>query len=93
MPDCCVRQDEAFELWREQWGKLYEDGTTSQGVIQHILDNYYLVNLVDNDYPEESCLFDIIRKMLSLKQTHVATGKGCNGRSAEVSVGHFVQVT
>ena len=86
---CTSLQDEAFELWAEQWGKLYEDGTTSQGVIRHIMDNYYLVNLVDNDYPQESCLFDIIHKMLDLKQKRSETTVTCNGKYVRES-SHFV---
>ncbi|KAK2143946.1 hypothetical protein LSH36_798g01041 [Paralvinella palmiformis] len=58
-------KDEAFGLWREQWGKLYEEGSRSRQVIQNIVDNYYLVNLVDNDFPQETCLFEIVRKMIS----------------------------
>ncbi|CAG0897498.1 unnamed protein product [Darwinula stevensoni] len=49
-------KDEAFELWNEQWGKLYPEGSYSRDIIRYISDNYFLVNLVDNDYvkPESS---------------------------------------
>ena len=59
---------EAFGLWREQWGKLYPEGSQSRGIIQQIIDTYCLVNLVDNDFPIETCLFDIVNKMFALKQ-------------------------
>ncbi|MEE6485237.1 hypothetical protein FKM82_014221 [Ascaphus truei] len=53
-------KDEAFALWIEQWAKLYEDESPSRMIIQYIHDNYYLVNLVDNDFPLENCLWQVI---------------------------------
>ncbi|RXN12636.1 methylenetetrahydrofolate reductase [Labeo rohita] len=50
-------KDEAFALWIEQWAKLYEEESPSRMIIQYIHDNYYLVNLVDNDFPLDSCLW------------------------------------
>lgn len=58
-------KDEAFGLWEEQWGKLYPDNSKSREIIQHITGNYYLVNLVDNDYPKESCLWDVLESMFA----------------------------
>lgn len=43
-------QDEAFQLWSTEWATLYEDGSKSKEVIQGIVDNWYLVSLVENDY-------------------------------------------
>lgn len=62
----CPVQDEAFALWMEQWGKLYEEGSPSRGVIQHIHDNYFLVNLVDNDFPLDSCLWQVVEDTFEL---------------------------
>lgn len=53
-------QDEAFALWIEQWAKLYEEESPSRMIIQYIHDNYYLVNLVDNDFPLENCLWQVV---------------------------------
>ncbi|XP_056398190.1 methylenetetrahydrofolate reductase (NADPH) [Hyla sarda] len=53
-------KDEAFALWIEQWAKLYEEESPSRMIIQYIHDNYYLVNLVDNDFPLENCLWQVI---------------------------------
>ena len=61
------RQDEAFGLWTEQWGKLYDDGSKSRQIIDYIVENYCLVNLVDNDFPKESTLFGIVNRMLKLR--------------------------
>ncbi|KAF4070595.1 hypothetical protein AMELA_G00287190 [Ameiurus melas] len=59
-------KDEAFALWIEQWGKLYEDESPSRMIIQYIHDNYFLVNLVDNDFPLNSCLWQVIDDMFEL---------------------------
>lgn len=66
-------KDEAFALWIEQWGKLYPTGSHSQKIIQDIHDQYYLVNLVDNDFPLENCIWQVIDDLFKLKaseQTH-----------------------
>ncbi|KAL7827499.1 hypothetical protein SRHO_G00332170 [Serrasalmus rhombeus] len=59
-------KDEAFALWIEQWGKLYEEESPSRMIIQYIHDNYFLVNLVDNDFPLNSCLWQVIDDMFEL---------------------------
>ena len=50
----------------ESWGNLYSEGSKSREIIQNIRDNYYLVNLVDNEFPKESCLWEIVDRMLEL---------------------------
>lgn len=35
-------------------------------IIQYIHDNYFLVNLVDNDFPLDSCLWQVIEDMFVL---------------------------
>ncbi|KAB7496305.1 Methylenetetrahydrofolate reductase [Armadillidium nasatum] len=57
--------DEAFALWIEQWGKLYPEESHSRRVIENITENYYLVNLVDNDFPKESCLWDVLEAVFT----------------------------
>ncbi|XP_039612004.1 methylenetetrahydrofolate reductase isoform X1 [Polypterus senegalus] len=64
-------KDEAFALWIEQWAKLYEEESPSRMIIQYIHDNYYLVNLVDNDFPLESCLWQVIEDMFDLVNSTV----------------------
>lgn len=59
-------KDEAFALWIEQWAKLYEDESPSRMIIQYIHDNYFLVNLVDNDFPLDNCLWQVIDDMFAL---------------------------
>lgn len=60
------RQDEAFALWIEQWAKLYEEESPSRMIIQYIHDNYYLVNLVDNEFPLENCLWQVVEDTFEL---------------------------
>ncbi|KAI2661259.1 Methylenetetrahydrofolate reductase [Labeo rohita] len=70
-------KDEAFALWIEQWAKLYEEESPSRMIIQYIHDNYYLVNLVDNDFPLDSCLWQVIEDMFTLLDSPQATqGEG-----------------
>ncbi|XP_074236160.1 methylenetetrahydrofolate reductase (NADPH) isoform X4 [Saimiri boliviensis] len=59
-------KDEAFALWIEQWGKLYEESSPSRAIIQYIHDNYFLVNLVDNDFPLDNCLWQVVEDTLEL---------------------------
>ena len=61
---CYKFQDEAFGLWKETWGKLYPEDSDSRKILNQIHDSHYLVNLVDNDFPKESCLWEIVEKML-----------------------------
>lgn len=63
---CACVQDEAFALWIEQWGKLYEEESPSRTIIQHIHDNYFLVNLVDNEFPLDSCLWQVVEDTFEL---------------------------
>lgn len=60
-------KDEAFSLWISQWQSLYKEGSQSYNVIQTIYDDFVLVNLVDNDFIKGNCLFDIIRRVIKMK--------------------------
>ncbi|XP_071805205.1 methylenetetrahydrofolate reductase (NADPH)-like [Asterias amurensis] len=58
-------KDEAFGLWKEQWGHIYEEGSPSRQIINHIHDTFYLVNLVNNDYINgKDLLFEVLERML-----------------------------
>lgn len=62
-----VWKDEAFELWQQQWGRLYGEDSSSFNVIKGISENYYLVNLVDNEFVKDNCLWDVIEAMFRQK--------------------------
>jgi len=64
-----IWKDEAFSLWTERWGKLYDVGTRSHEIIEQIANNYFLVNLVDNDYPQGSCLWNVLEAMFEYQKS------------------------
>lgn len=64
-------REEAFELWRQQWGNLYEEGSTSRAIIDKITSSYYLVNLIDNDFPKGNCLWNVLDDMLSRRKLNL----------------------
>ena len=74
----------------EQWGSLYEEGSTSRKVIEDIVNNYYLVNLVDNDFPQDTCLFDIVRKMLDQKDTFLCNAPAEDSKNVIFKTGKFL---
>lgn len=45
-----IWKDEAFSLWQSEWGALYEPDSKSRELIDDIHDNWWLVDLVDNDF-------------------------------------------
>lgn len=63
----CFFKDEAFDLWQQQWGRLYPEGSPSRLVIDDICKNYYLVNLVDNDFIKGNCLWEALEKTAHLR--------------------------
>jgi len=74
-----VWKDEAFSLWTDSWASIYPDGSSSQHLITDISNTYYLVNLVDNDYPKATCLWSILDEMLASRGNHATNGQGkCN---------------
>ncbi|KAK2710426.1 hypothetical protein QYM36_011823 [Artemia franciscana] len=79
-----VWKDEAFGLWHEQWAKLYPESSKSRDVIQHIVNNYCLVNLVDNDYPQESCLWDVLEAMFQRRAVRDKESCSAEDRSNDI---------
>lgn len=37
-------------MWETQWGNAYEEGSVSRKLIKEIVDTYFLINIVDNNY-------------------------------------------
>ncbi|KAF9906665.1 hypothetical protein EC991_000390 [Linnemannia zychae] len=52
-------RDEAFEIWRE-WEHLYPKGSPSQKLLHQIGHDYWLFNVVHNDFRDESGIWDIV---------------------------------
>lgn len=51
-------KDEAFELW-SKWAKIYEPNSPSEQLINSIAANWYLVNVVHNDFQKHDAIFEI----------------------------------
>jgi len=81
-------RDEAFGLWTEQWGKLYDEGTKSREIIMNMTNNYCLVNLVDNDFPRPTCLFELVNQTLQLRKEKF--GESCTISSTSPSAASAV---
>ena len=62
---------EAFGLWKEQWGNLYEADSPSRALIDKITSTYYLVNLIDNDFPKGNCLWNVLDDMFSRRKLNM----------------------
>jgi methylenetetrahydrofolate reductase (NADPH) len=58
-----VWKDEAFALWLEKWGRLYDGDEDSRNILQGIHDSHLLVNLVDNNFPSENCLWELLEEI------------------------------
>ncbi|KAK0629894.1 methylenetetrahydrofolate reductase-domain-containing protein [Bombardia bombarda] len=52
-------KDEAFQLGVD-WARCYEDGTPSRLVLSEIMDTWYLVNIVNNDFHEPRTIFEVL---------------------------------
>lgn len=52
-------RDEAFEIWRE-WEHLYPKGSASQKLLHQIGHDYWLFNVVHNDFRDENGIWDIV---------------------------------
>ncbi|KRZ94392.1 putative methylenetetrahydrofolate reductase, partial [Trichinella sp. T8] len=57
-------QDEAFDLW-QRWAGLYESGSIGRKLLQRIHDDYRLITLIDNDYPQPCSLSALLRAVIS----------------------------
>ncbi|KRX14484.1 putative methylenetetrahydrofolate reductase [Trichinella nelsoni] len=59
-----VWKDEAFDLW-QRWAGLYESGSIGRKLLQKIHDDYRLITLIDNDYPQPCSLSALLRAVIS----------------------------
>ncbi len=57
-----VWKDEAFEIWKQNWATLYDEGSESRRIIEEIHDSYWLLNLVENNYTDGD-IFAIFRDL------------------------------
>ena len=59
-----VWKDEAFDLWPQKWAWIYDEDSQSRMILNNIHTSYYLVNLVDNDFPKDTCLWKLLNQTL-----------------------------
>eukprot|EP00923_Selenidium_pygospionis_P016113 GHVN01028228.1.p1 GENE.GHVN01028228.1~~GHVN01028228.1.p1 ORF type:complete len:316 (+),score=43.07 GHVN01028228.1:1011-1958(+) len=60
---------EAFELWKIEWGSIYQEGSVSKGVINEIYNTWFLVNIVDNNFVSGDLFHNLICELEAKKQT------------------------
>ncbi|PKX98934.1 methylenetetrahydrofolate reductase (NAD(P)H) MET13 [Aspergillus novofumigatus IBT 16806] len=65
-------KDEAYRLG-EDWAKCHDASSPSRKLIQDIMDNWYLVNIVNNDFHNTYDLFDLFNG-LEVKDLDVPVG-------------------
>ncbi|KAF8948110.1 hypothetical protein BGZ52_007177, partial [Haplosporangium bisporale] len=54
-------KDEAFALW-EQWSKCYPQQSKPRELLSEMAQQWYLVNIVNNDYHEAEGIFELFRE-------------------------------
>lgn len=62
-------KDEAY-LLGEHWSKCHDAGSPSRKLIQHVMDDWYLLNIVDNDFHRSNAVFELFEG-LEIKDLHV----------------------
>ncbi|PYI08197.1 methylenetetrahydrofolate reductase 2 [Aspergillus sclerotiicarbonarius CBS 121057] len=55
-------KDEAYRLG-EDWAKCHDASSPSRKLIQGVMDSWYLVNIVNNDFHNTSNLFDLFKDL------------------------------
>ena len=57
-----IWKDEAFSIWMNDWAAIYEGDSISYSILKNIYENYYLVNIVDNDFINSKMIKEILEK-------------------------------
>ena len=60
-------------MWLDRWASLYDEDSESYELIHRIHDNYFLVNLVDNDFVAGDLfsVFDDLKFSVEAKMSEV----------------------
>ncbi|KAJ5911989.1 Methylenetetrahydrofolate reductase 1 [Penicillium subrubescens] len=76
-------KDEAYRLG-EDWSKCHDSASPSRKLIQQVMDDWYLVNIVDNDFHRNNAVFELFND-LEVKDLNVELlpGKPETNGSAE----------
>jgi methylenetetrahydrofolate reductase (NADPH) len=68
----------------ERWGSLYEPESQSRKLIENVANTYLLVNLVDNDFPKETCIWSLLSEMLQEKEKEDKKNNNNNDIASEL---------
>ncbi|KAH6631899.1 methylenetetrahydrofolate reductase-domain-containing protein [Chaetomium tenue] len=78
-------KDEAFQLGME-WARCYETGTPSRSILDEVMNTWYLVNIVNNDFHRGETIFEVLKGLeapgldqVPEPQTNGATNGATNG--------------
>lgn len=71
-------QDEAFELGL-LWSRMYEPHSQPRKLIGEIMDTYYLVNVVHNDFTAAEAIFKPFYKATGSEGPKAIVTNGVNG--------------
>lgn len=77
-------KDEAY-LLGEQWSKCHEAASPSRKLIQGVMDDWYLVNIVDNDFHRSNGVFELFNG-LEIKDLNVEVKPMANGTTEQNGV-------
>uniref|UniRef100_A0A0K0DQ49 methylenetetrahydrofolate reductase (NADPH) n=1 Tax=Angiostrongylus cantonensis TaxID=6313 RepID=A0A0K0DQ49_ANGCA len=57
-------KDEAYDAWIKHWANLYPKDSDSRKILQKIHDEFFLLNVVDNDFQRPVIIYEMLGKML-----------------------------
>ncbi|KAK1994280.1 methylenetetrahydrofolate reductase [Colletotrichum falcatum] len=71
-------KDEAFRLGID-WAHCFEAGTPSRVLIERIMNEWYLINIVNNDFHQKTALFDLLEGLQVKEYTDIPAEPQTNG--------------
>jgi methylenetetrahydrofolate reductase (NADPH) len=70
-----IWKDEAFALWVEHWGTLYPRGSPSRKLIDSIANEFYLINMVDNNFVDGDMSVLLDKVMVEVQNKRAAAAE------------------
>ena len=52
-------RDEAFSIWKE-WSRVYSPRSPTHKFLADVADNYWLVNVIHHEFPDQRALWDLL---------------------------------
>lgn len=78
-------KDEAFQLGSD-WARCYESHTPSRLLLEDIMNSWYLVNIVNNDFHDNKTLFEVLSDLEDPNLNKIPEPQTTNGYSNGVHV-------